>query len=156
MKRALLIVGQLLLAAIFIYAGYAKLREPWPQFAVAINSFQIVPLNWLEPLARYIPWAELLLGLWVLSGIFLRWSALSASLVLTFFFAVLIRSYAMGLDVDCGCFGSGEAHLGPLRLAEEAVMLALALAVSIGAFRRMPRRESSHVSASSTQPEGVA
>jgi uncharacterized membrane protein YphA (DoxX/SURF4 family) len=136
MKRILLIAGQILLAAIFIYAGIAKLREPWPQFAVAINSFQLVPLNWLEPLAKYVPWAELLLGLWVLSGFLLRWSALVTSAVLAFFFAVLIRSYAMGLAVDCGCFGSGEGPLGPKRLAEEAVMLALALAVSIAAFRR--------------------
>ena len=136
MKRILLIAGQILLAAIFIYEGIAKLREPWPQFAVAINSFQLVPLNWLEPLAKYVPWAELLLGLWVLSGFLLRWSALVTSAVLAFFFAVLIRSYAMGLAVDCGCFGSGEGPLGPKRLAEEAVMLALALAVSIAAFRR--------------------
>lgn len=136
MKRALLIAGQLALAAIFIYAGYAKLREPWPQFAVSINSFQLVPVNWLEPLAKYVPWAELLLGIWVVSGILLRWSALTAAAVLTFFFAVLIRSYALGIDVDCGCFGSGESHLGPARLAEEAVMLALALAVSVAAFRR--------------------
>jgi hypothetical protein len=142
MKRALLIAGQLILAGIFIYAGYAKLREPWPQFAVAINSFKLVPLTWLEPLARYLPWAELALGLWVLSGVLMRWSArwsgVTAALVLTFFFAVLIRSYAMGLEVDCGCFGSGEAPLGPLRLAEEAAMLALALAVSFAAFRRKP------------------
>ena len=136
MKRALLIAGQVILAGIFIYAGYAKLREPWPQFAVSINSFQLVPLEWLEPMAKWVPWAELVLGLAVLSGILLRWSALVASLVLTLFFAVLIRSYALGIDVDCGCFGSGEAHLGPLRLAEEAAMLALAVGVSFGAFRR--------------------
>jgi uncharacterized membrane protein YphA (DoxX/SURF4 family) len=136
MKRALLITCQVILAGIFIYAGYAKLREPWPQFAVSINSFKLVPLEWLEPMSKWIPWAELLLGLAILSGILLRWSALVASLVLTLFFAVLIRSYALGIDVDCGCFGSGEAHLGPLRLAEEAAMLALALGVTIAAFRR--------------------
>ncbi len=136
MKRALLIACQVILAGIFVYAGYAKLREPWPQFAVSINSFKMVPLEWLEPMAKWIPWAELLLGLAILSGILLRWSALVASLVLTLFFAVLIRSYALGIDVDCGCFGAGEAHLGPLRLAEEAAMLALALGVCIAAFRR--------------------
>jgi uncharacterized membrane protein YphA (DoxX/SURF4 family) len=135
MKRALLIAGQLILAGIFIYAGIAKLREPWPQFAVSINSFQMVPVAWLEPLAKYVPWAELLLGIWLASGIWLRWSAALTSAVLAFFFAVLIRSYAMGLQVDCGCFGSGEAPLGPSRLALEAVMLALALGVTIAAFR---------------------
>lgn len=136
MKRILLIAGQLALAGIFLWAGIAKLREPWPQFAVSINSFQMVPLTWLEPLARGVPWAETLLGLWILSGFRLRWSAAVAAGVLAFFFAVLIRSYSMGLQVDCGCFGSGEAPLGPMRLAEEAAMLALAVAVSWAAFRR--------------------
>jgi uncharacterized membrane protein YphA (DoxX/SURF4 family) len=136
MKRALLLTGQVLLAGIFIYAGYAKLREPWVQFAVSLSTFKLLPDNALEPLAKVLPWAELALGIAILSGILLRWSALIASLLLTLFFAVLIRSYAMGLQVDCGCFGSGESALGPLRLAEEAAMLALALAVTIAAFRK--------------------
>ena len=155
MKRALLIAGQVLLAAIFIYAGYAKLREPWPQFAVAINSFKLVPITWLEPLAKWVPWAELLLGLWIVSGVLLRWSALTASAVLTFFFAVLIRSYAMGLEVDCGCFGSGEGGLGPMRLFEEAVMLALAVSVSVAAFLRRPRKQRAHLPLA-TEPKAVA
>jgi putative oxidoreductase len=131
--------GQMILAGIFIYAGYAKLREPWLQFAISISSFKLVSDSWLEALARWLPWAELVLGLAILSGILLRWSALIASLVLAFFFAVLIRAYAMGVDVDCGCFGAGESHLGPLRLAEEAAMLALAVCISIAAFHRASR-----------------
>ena len=79
-----------------------------------------------------------------------RWSALIASLLLTLFFAVLIRSYALGLQVDCGCFGSGESALGPLRLAEEAAMLALALGVTIGAFRSAAFRSRSAVSSRTT------
>jgi uncharacterized membrane protein YphA (DoxX/SURF4 family) len=141
MKRVFLLAGQVILAAIFIYAGYAKLREPWVQFAVSLSSFKLLPDRALEPMARTLPWCELVLGLAILSGILLRWSALVASLVLTLFFAVLIRSYAMGLQVDCGCFGAGESALGPLRLAEEAAMLALSLGVTIAAFRgRSPGR----------------
>ena len=143
MKRALLIAGQVILAAIFIYAGIAKLREPWPSFAVSIESFKLVPESWLEPMAKYVPWAELVLGAAILSGLLLRWTAGIASLVLALFFAVLIRAYALGMQVDCGCFGSGEAPLGPLRLAEEAGMLALALAVTISSARRAYFRRSS-------------
>jgi len=63
----------------------------------------------------------------------LRWTALAASLTIGVFLAVLVRSYAMGLQVDCGCFGSGEA-LGPKTLLRDSLMLVLALAVTIGAF----------------------
>jgi uncharacterized membrane protein YphA (DoxX/SURF4 family) len=136
MKRALLLIGQVILAGIFIYAGYAKLREPWLQFAVSLSTFKLLPDSALEPVARTLPWCELALGIAILSGVLLRWTALIATLVLTLFFGVLIRSYAMGLQVDCGCFGAGEAALGPKRLAEEALMLALGAAVTIAAFYR--------------------
>jgi len=135
LKQVLFLIGQVILAGIFIVAGYAKIREPWPQFALSLYSFKLLPESSLEPIARTLPWCELALGIAILSGILLRWSALIASVLLTVFFAVLIRSYAMGLEVDCGCFGSGETSLGPLRLAEEAAMLALAVAVTVAAFR---------------------
>jgi len=139
MKRALLIVGRLILAGIFIYAGYAKLREPWLQFAVSLNSFKLLPDYALEPLAKILPWCELALGIAILSGAWLRWFALIASLLLGVFLSILTRSYLMGMQVDCGCFGSGEA-LGPMTLVRDGLMLALALAVTFGAFRMRRRR----------------
>jgi len=139
MKRVLLIVGRLILAGIFIYAGYAKLREPWLQFAVSLNSFKLLPDYALEPLAKILPWCELALGIAILSGIWLRWFALIATLLLAVFLSILTRSYLMGLQVDCGCFGSGEA-LGPMTLVRDGLMLALGLAVTFGAFRMRRRR----------------
>jgi uncharacterized membrane protein YphA (DoxX/SURF4 family) len=138
--RLLLLAGQLVLAGIFIAAGYLKLREPWLQFAVSINSLKIVPDNMLELFARTLPWIELILGILILTGVWLRWSAAAGSVMLAVFLSVLVRSYALGMQVDCGCFGSGEP-LGPKTLARDGLMLALALAVTIGAFS-MRRRQS--------------
>jgi uncharacterized membrane protein YphA (DoxX/SURF4 family) len=138
--RLLLLAGQIVLAGIFIAAGYLKLREPWLQFAVSINSLKIVPDNMLELFARTLPWIELILGILILTGVWLRWSAAAGSVMLAVFLSVLVRSYALGMQVDCGCFGSGEP-LGPKTLARDGLMLALALAVTIGAFS-MRRRQS--------------
>ena len=132
-RGGLLLAGRILLAGIFIAAGYFKLREPWLQFAVSLNGFKILPDAMLEPVAKTLPWVELALGLAILSGLWLRWFALLATLMLGTFFSVLVRSFAMGLQVDCGCFGSGEA-LGPKTLLRDGVMLALAIAVTTGAF----------------------
>jgi uncharacterized membrane protein YphA (DoxX/SURF4 family) len=134
MQRWLLLLGRLILAGIFLAAGYLKLREPWLQFAVSLNTLKILPDNLLEPFSRTLPWCEVALGVWILSGLWLRWSAALASAMLGVFFSVLVRSYAMGLQVDCGCFGSGEP-LGPKTLARDGLMLALALCVTIAAFR---------------------
>jgi uncharacterized membrane protein YphA (DoxX/SURF4 family) len=134
MKRWLLVIGRLILGVIFVYAAYAKLRAPWIEFVGSLAAFQILPYNLLEPIARTLPAFELILGLGLISGLWQRWFSLAASLLLLLFFSVMVRSYAMGLQIDCGCFGPGEA-LGPKTLARDFTMLALAVAVTIGSFR---------------------
>jgi uncharacterized membrane protein YphA (DoxX/SURF4 family) len=134
MKRKLLIAGRLLLGAIFVAAAYAKLKAPWLEFAGSLYAFQILPEWALEPVARTLPWSELALGVALISGIWEKWFALIASLLLTLFFTVMVRSYALGLQIDCGCFGTGEP-LGPKTLARDFSMLTLAVAVTVASFR---------------------
>jgi len=134
MKRGLLIAGRLILGAIFVYAAWAKLRLPWIDFAGALNAFEILPESALEPIARTLPWCELALGAALISGIWQRWFGLIASLLLAFFFSVMLRSYLVGLKIDCGCFGPGEA-LGPKTLARDFSMLVLAIVVTVASFR---------------------
>lgn len=131
--RFWLLLGRIALAAIFLAAGIAKLREPWLQFAVSINSFKFVPDNLLEPIARGLPWLEVVVGVAVLSGIRLKWTSLLATAILGGFLALLLRSWALGLDVDCGCFGSGEP-LGPKAILRDSLMVALGLAVTVAAW----------------------
>lgn len=134
MRTKLLIGGRLILGVIFVVAAYAKLRAPWLEFAGNLAGFQLLPDWALEPIAKTLPACELALGVALISGIAQRWFALIATLLLTLFFSVMVRSYAMGLQIDCGCFGSGEA-LGPKTLARDFSMLVLAVAVTIGLFR---------------------
>ena len=143
-----LLLGRIALAMIFLAAGIAKLREPWLQFAVSINSFKIVPDDMLEPIARILPWFEVVVGVAVLSGIRLKWTSSLATVILGGFLALLIRSWAMGIEVDCGCFGSAEP-LGPQVILRDSLMLVLSLAVTIGAF--MPSRKK--LSSSETSPQ---
>jgi uncharacterized membrane protein YphA (DoxX/SURF4 family) len=143
MKKKLLIAGRLILGAIFVYAAYTKLRAPWLEFAGSLNAFEILPESALEPVAKILPWCELALGVALISGIWQRWFALIASALLGLFFAVMVRSYVIGLKIDCGCFGPGEA-LGPKTLARDFSLLALAVAVTITSFRirsRQTRRQ---------------
>jgi hypothetical protein len=80
-----------------------------------------------------LPWLELLLGLLLLAGPWLRWTALAASLQFLFFFSVMVLSYSKGMGIDCGCFGVGEA-LGPKTLARDGTLLACSVALTISAF----------------------
>ena len=119
--RILLIVGRLALAAIFLFAAYAKLKPqaamPWSgasirtslsMFAMQVHSYQLLPPQLVSPAAHFLPLFELFLGLWLLSGIWLRYSALVTTLLLGAFFAMMVRTYRMGLEINCGCFGPGN------------------------------------------------
>jgi uncharacterized membrane protein YphA (DoxX/SURF4 family) len=135
MKRWLLILGRLIIAGIFLYAGYEKAREPWIKFAVSVDEFKAVPDSWVQPIARILPWGEIALAIALITPILTRWFALIATLLLTLFLGVGIRAYALGLTVDCGCFGAGHSGgIDAAWFAEHVAMLALGLAVTIGAF----------------------
>ena len=140
MARTLLIIGRVLLGAVFIYAAYSKLRQPsYILFAMAIHSYKLAP-EWAElALARTLPWLELALGLALLGGIWLRYTATAASALLAIFFGVMTRSYLAGQQINCGCFGIGEA-LSPRTLARDGALLAISFAVTVGAFLAQRRR----------------
>jgi uncharacterized membrane protein YphA (DoxX/SURF4 family) len=144
--RVLLLLGRLALAAIFIVAAYAKMRPqgttPWSipsvktsllLFAMQVDSYQLLSSSQANLVAHLLPFIELFLGCWLLSGLWLRGSTLATTLLLTGFFGLMVRTYAMGLEINCGCFGPGE-RLGPKSLLRDGTMLALSIAVTIGAF----------------------
>jgi hypothetical protein len=116
-------------------------------FAMQVDSYQLLPPQLVSPAAHFLPPFELFLGLWLLSGVLLRYASLVTTLLLGAFFAVMVRTYMAGLEINCGCFGPGE-RLGPLTLLRDGSLLALALAVTIGAFLqgRKRRTESAQVS----------
>ncbi|MGB8674912.1 MAG: MauE/DoxX family redox-associated membrane protein, partial [Candidatus Acidiferrales bacterium] len=109
--RILLIIGRLALAAIFLVAAYAKLRPQggmrWSpasirtslsMFALQVDSYQLLPSSAVTRVAHFLPPFELFLGLWLLSGFAFRYSALATSFVIAGFFALVVRTYAMGLE----------------------------------------------------------
>ena len=131
-------VLRLAMGVVFLYAAWTKLTQPWTLFAMAIDAYQLLPQWAVLVAARTLPWAELLLGLWLISGKWLRISAPAASLLLLSFFVVLIRSYARGMRIDCGCFGSGDP-LSPLTLARDGGLLAASLSLTVLAFLKARR-----------------
>ena len=79
-----------------------------------------------------------MLGLWLITGKWLRLSASAASLLLLAFMVVLVRSFALGMQIDCGCFGSGDP-LSAYTLARDGTLLAASLLLTLLAFRQRPK-----------------
>jgi putative oxidoreductase len=143
-RRAVVWIGRLLLAGIFIYAGYAKLTmgmHPRPPigvalsfFAMQVDSYQILPAWAVKLVAHTLPFAEIGLGVLLLIGWKLRIWATVITLVMIVFFVAVVRSYAMGLEINCGCFATPE----PLTIKtvfRDGAFVALAVLMTVFAFQ---------------------
>src|ERR1700736_6546087 len=116
---ALLLLGRLALGIIFLYAAYAKLhfdgawhlRDYYFLFAMAIDSYRLLPLWMVEGMARILPWMELALGVWLILGAGLRWAGATTSALLAVFMVAMARAKLMGLEINCGCFGSRSENI---------------------------------------------
>jgi uncharacterized membrane protein YphA (DoxX/SURF4 family) len=138
MRRVLLVAARLALAAVFLWAAYTKLRDPWMVFAMEIDAMHIAPDAMVEPVARTMPWLELALGILLVIGIQTRYVAVAATVLLLVFFSMLLFLYLKGFQGDCGCFGPGE-RLGPKTLARDGALVLLSMWVTWEAFRRSNR-----------------
>jgi len=136
--RVAAIFIRIVLGAIFVYAGYVKLKDPWELFALAISSYNLLPLKAVEFVARTLPWAEILIGLMLVVGFQLRIAATACSLLLLVFFTLMVRAYAKGMEISCGCFGPGEV-ISWRTLLRDGSMLAGSLWITIAAFWRRGR-----------------
>jgi putative oxidoreductase len=134
--RLLGIALRVVLGVIFIYAGYVKLKDPWELFALAIASYQLLPLTMVEIVARMLPWLELIVGLMLIAGIWLRVAATITSLLLVVFFALMIRAYVKGMEIACGCFGPGEVISWKTLLRDGSMLAASLLLTSMAWIRQ--------------------
>jgi uncharacterized membrane protein YphA (DoxX/SURF4 family) len=136
--RPVLLAIRIVLGAVFVYGGYVKLRAPWPLFGMAIDSYHLVPLRYIEPLARTIPWFEVVVGLLLIFGRFMRISTATVSLTLAIFFAAMLHAFLNHQEIDCGCFGPGDP-ISKWTLLRDGSMLAGSLFLTWMALRS-PRR----------------
>lgn len=144
-RRAIIWLGRIVMAGIFIYAGYSKLflptMSPHPPIAIAlslfalqVDSYQILPSRAVYWVAHLLPFAEIGLGLLLLIGWKLRiWATLITLVTLGFFIAV-VRSYAMGLQINCGCFANPEP-LTIKTIFRDGAFVALAVLMTVFAFQ---------------------
>ncbi len=120
---------RIILAGIFLYSGYIKIESPL-QFAAAITGYKLVPDTLVFPLATYLPWLEIALGVLLLSGWKVRYTALGASGLLLAFIAILTVTYLRGIDADCGCFGYGD-KISPKTIARDGMILLPAIYLAL-------------------------
>jgi uncharacterized membrane protein YphA (DoxX/SURF4 family) len=149
-RRIIIWIGRLVLGAIFVYAGFAKLLMPnthlWPyfflKFSVSTNltmfQQQVESYKMLSPeaasfLAHTLPFVEIVVGLMLIVGWGLRIWASMVTLIMVGFLAVVTRAYLLHMDINCGCFGTPEKLTG-MTVVRDASFSALAVLMTYFAF----------------------
>jgi len=97
------LAARLLLGAVFIYASIDKIAHP-AAFAEAVYNYQILPGPLIHLTALVLPWMELVLGLFLMSGLFREGSVFMVSALMVIFLSAMVFNLARGLDIHCGCF----------------------------------------------------
>lgn len=110
------------LGAVLVVAGAIKLAagERW--------LVQADGLGVEAPVARAVPWAELVVGAATATQVVEPWSAVAALVLLAAFTAFLVVRLRAGVRAPCACFGSLSARPMSWRdVARNAVLMGLAL-----------------------------
>ena len=137
LTTGLLLVARLILGGVLFYAGFLKLRAGHP-FAEAIANFRMLPAQANQILAVVLPWVEVSTGLLLVFGVWVRAAGLLSVLMFSSFLVAITAALARGLDIECGCFGTGAAaRVGLHALALDVALLLFAAAVLYLAPRKV-------------------
>ncbi len=146
--RMMLVIGGILIGSIFLAAAYGKMK-PLPGFAwswrsvrtsislfaIQVESYQVLSPSAANTVAHTLPFAELFLGVWLVTGIARRYSTVIAGLALCGFMIAITSAYFRGLKIDCGCGIGPPEEAGPAALARDGLRFLLpTLIVMWGAF----------------------
>lgn len=98
--------ARIVLGMVLIVSGGLKLGN-LGESVNAVRGFQILPYELTVPVGYALPLVEVALGALLVLGLFTRWAALAGALLMLAFVIGIARAWAMGLSIDCGCFGGG-------------------------------------------------
>jgi uncharacterized membrane protein YphA (DoxX/SURF4 family) len=107
------------LATVFLISGVSKAVNP-RETRVAVRAYDLLPTGVADTVAAVLPYLEIGLGLLLVLGMVVRWTAVVSAVLLLVFIGGVISAAARGLNIDCGCFGGGgTVAAGQTRYAAE-------------------------------------
>jgi uncharacterized membrane protein YphA (DoxX/SURF4 family) len=127
----LVLILRIVLGAIFIVAGGSKVGHA-DVFAAQIAGFRLLAPAVIAPIAIALPFLEILLGIYLILGLFTRTAAWAAVILLGIFDLAIASAVVRGMTVSCGCFGPTDASVTTWpEVARDAVFVILAAVVAL-------------------------
>ena len=128
-KTALAWALRLALGGLFLVTGALKLEDPGA-FALEIHNYQLLPE--LAPwLAATLPAMELAIGGAIVVGTraWVRAGALAAVGMMLVFTTAVGSAVGRGINISCGCFGSGSGPVTSATVLRDLALLAASFAL---------------------------
>ena len=129
------LLARLILGFAFIYASIDKIIDP-TLFSNSIDNYHITPKALNNIFALFIPFVELILGICLMLGIYLRGATTLVVILLIWFIFIISQALFRGIDLHCGCFDLAQKNVDVnvrlemiKRIIEDFVFLILAFVV---------------------------
>jgi hypothetical protein len=114
-KEYAALASRLAVGAVLIYAGASKAAGPAEEFANILSAYDVIPRDFIMPVAALMPWIELVVGWALILGVQTRLAAAAAGIFFVSFLGALGSTVLRGIALpNCGCFGE-SLHLSPLQ-----------------------------------------
>ena len=126
-NKYLLLIIRTFLGFIFVFSGIQKILDP-NGFSVAIENYKLFPIFLINLIAITIPWLELITGLLLILGYFIKENAAIINSLLILFIVLILIAIIRGLDIECGCFGTLDGQkIGLIKIIENSGLLLLGI-----------------------------
>jgi len=136
-----ILVVRLALGCIFLYSSLPKIRQPY-DFLSSVYNYELVGPKLGMLTAMTLPWAELLVGVCLVGGIFVSGALLVSIAMAAMFTFVIASALYRGLEISCGCFSaSGGGVIGYSTLIRACAILLFSIAAYIVVIMLRPCAE---------------
>ena len=131
----LAVVGRLVTGGVWIWAGAAKLSDPYAA-VLAVRAYQLLPAGLADTVGHLLPTLEIVVGAALVLGVLTRGAAVVSGLLFLAFIVGIASAWARGLQIDCGCFGGGgfdpdASSKYPWEIARDAGLLLVSVLLVI-------------------------
>jgi len=133
-----ILVVRLGLGCLLLWSSLPKIRQPY-DFLSGVYNYELVGPKLGVLVAMTLPWAELLVGICLVGGIFVSGALLVSIGMAAMFAFVLASALYRGLEISCGCFSaSGGGVIGYSTLIRACAILLASIAAYIGVITLQP------------------
>ena len=102
------LASRLVPGGLLLWAGWGKAFDRQGTI-LSVDAYDVLPDAVVTPVAAMLPWLEIVLGLFLVAGLFVRFAGISTAALILVFIVGMGQAKARGLAIDCGCFGAGSA-----------------------------------------------